>query len=221
MARSHVERFAVWKAWEGRCFWCWEPVPFKDVHKDHVLPLAAAKRHGGLEKLRELYALPPDFELDDFENWAPSCPSCNQRKGAIYPDPSPSFSVWRGIVVMNGRIARAIAEGIEAERGKAPLLAKIASAVEAGDLTKDEIQEFLRGLPEIIRKAMEIPEKLLQIAPGWLVVQRNGNSTVRPGKAQVANSATKDSSWLCPRCWHDGPWNGNICMTCGTRTFPD
>jgi hypothetical protein len=165
------ERFGVWKAWSGRCFWCREPVYFKDCHIDHLLPLSAA---GELADLITRYSLPSNFELDDYENWIPAHASCNQRKGDVLIDPSPAVALHFSAVRMNARVAKLIAETIDRDRRRALLLAKLEKAVSAGDITEADIQEILRGLPVVVKKAVEVPDNRIFLAPGWEIVERQG-----------------------------------------------
>jgi hypothetical protein len=173
-----AERFGVWKAWGGRCFWCREPVLFRNTHIDHVLPLGAAEQVGGLAALKTRYSLPADFEVDDFPNWVPACPSCNQRKSGTLLDSSPQFVLHLMHVRSKAGLAASIAAKLSEDRGKAPLLAKIMEAVSVGDITREEIEELIRDLPVVIRKAFELPEERLLIAPGWEIVERNGSQAV-------------------------------------------
>jgi len=224
---TNAQRFGVWKSWSGRCFWCKEPTVFKNCHIDHALPLRAAENEGGMATLRALYNLPSDFDLDSFSNWVPACPGCNQSKSDLLIDASPAVALILAQVRSKARLAEAIADGIERDSKKAPLIAKLAHAVTAGDITKEEIEQLLAGLPVLIRKAAELPEEVLLIAPGWKIVQRiDGRDLVIVRTAGGATgvtslSPTADYSWTCPTCGNRGPWEGVICRSCGYRSEPD
>jgi hypothetical protein len=67
----------------------------------------------GADKLRARYALPSDFDFDDFPNWVPSHPGCNKRKGQLAFDPSPELLYQLPSVQMMAKVAEATAEQIQ------------------------------------------------------------------------------------------------------------
>lgn len=165
-----AQRFGVWKAWRGRCFWCKEPVVFKNCQIDHALPLTAAEAVGGMENLREMYKLPSDFELDSFDNWIPACAGCNLFKQSRLIEASPASLLALSGARAWGHWAQTISEGIEKDARKAPLLAKLEQAITAGDITQIEIENFLAGLPTMMRRSAVLPDDVLLITPHWQVV---------------------------------------------------
>jgi hypothetical protein len=222
-AISSAQRFGVWKAWKGRCFWCREPVYFRDCHIDHLLPLASASK---LNLLIERYSLPSDFNINGFENWIPSHPGCNQRKGDTLIDPSPAFALYLTQVRTLSGLAKAVANNIEQDHRKAPLLAKLEAAISAGDISQAEIQDLISGLPMIVKKGFEVPDEHIFIAPGWEIIERKGGRDIAlvraPGGTGITSLAPDaDYSWTCPTCGNRGPWDGVICRSCGSRHMPD
>jgi hypothetical protein len=170
---TDAERFAVWKAWAGKCAFCRELVVYKNCHIDHAIPLAACSIRADRAKITTDYSLPPDFDFDDFENWVCACPGCNLLKSKAIFDASPVFLLMLTVSRQKAILAKAIKAGILADRKKAGLLVKIKNAVERGDVTEDDIRTLLTGLPVIVQKgAMEIPPETLLIAPGWRVVEK-------------------------------------------------
>lgn len=125
-------------------------------------------------------------------------------------------------------LAEAIAEAVDADAHKAKLLAKVAAAVEAGELSKDDIIELLEGLPRLITKGADggllgfQTQEVLQIAPGWSVIEERGHvRVVTDGTRAGMTSVSGDPSWICSNCGNRGPWNGIVCMSCGNREEPD
>lgn len=52
---------------------------------DHVIPEHLADQPEELQSVMTSYALPDNFDLNGFENWLPSCASCNnQKRGAVF-----------------------------------------------------------------------------------------------------------------------------------------
>ena len=74
------ERYAVWKVLGPNCQWCKEPVAFKDCHIDHIIPESILTDSEKLEDVLSKYGLTSEFDINSFENWIPTHPSCNQSK---------------------------------------------------------------------------------------------------------------------------------------------
>ena len=166
-----AERFGIWKAWKGLCAWCREPVLFKNCDKEHLIPRDA---ENNLADLIKRFGLPSDFEIESFENWVPSCSSCNKQKGTRLVDPAPLISVVFVTARHHAPLAREISKTIDSEPKKARTLARLGATVETQQLTKEEILEFLSGLPCLIQKAAAPPQEILHIAPAWDVVESGG-----------------------------------------------
>jgi 5-methylcytosine-specific restriction endonuclease McrA len=216
------QRFGVWKAWKGRCFWCREHVEFRSSHVDHVIPLDAVSAPEDAEKVREMYALPSTFGFDCYENWVPSCVDCNSKKSFTLIDPSPNFGFNLASVRARADVAKAIADAIDADAHKTKLLVQVEAAFEQGSLTAADIEDLFKGLPRLTKKADARDQEVLQIAPGWTVFQSSGYlRVVTDGTRSGMTSTSKDPSWICSRCGNKGPWNGIICLSCGNREEPD
>jgi hypothetical protein len=189
-----AQRFGVWKAWKCVCFWCREPVYFRDCHIDHLLPRASGN---DLPSLIARYNLPPDFDIEGYENLVPAHPSCNQRKSDTLVDPSPAFALYLTQARQFSVLAKAIAKKIEHDQRKAPLLAKLESAISQGDITESDIKELLSGLPVLIRKNFdEISEERIFIAPGWEIIERQGGRDIALVRAPGGTGLTS----LAPGC---------------------
>jgi 5-methylcytosine-specific restriction endonuclease McrA len=74
---SDIHRRALWEAHRKRCLYCGEPLLFKELVIDHVIPEKTAKDANRLDNLRISYALRADFDIAGDENLAPACYACN------------------------------------------------------------------------------------------------------------------------------------------------
>src|SRR4051812_28398651 len=90
-AFTYAERFAVWEAFEGRCWWCDRPVYLKDMDVDHIVPESTLDDPTRLALMIVDLGLPSTFEVNDFGNWVPACKPCNMRKGAKPPSTAPAM----------------------------------------------------------------------------------------------------------------------------------
>ena len=85
---SDIERMAIWKAHKGRCAYCGEPTPFKDLHIDHILPESLLNNTDKLEEIKTEYGLGSQFKINSYYNWIPSCSKCNRTKSnKVYSKP--------------------------------------------------------------------------------------------------------------------------------------
>jgi 5-methylcytosine-specific restriction endonuclease McrA len=69
---------ALWATYKKKCFYCNEPLAYKNIHIDHVIPIASFR--GREEEMRQNYLLNRDFNFNSLDNFVPSCPSCNYSK---------------------------------------------------------------------------------------------------------------------------------------------
>lgn len=70
-------RESLWIVYKKRCFYCGDPLLFKNMQIDHLIPNSFGKN-----KAIEEYTLDSDFELNSYNNLVPSCASCNNKKRA-------------------------------------------------------------------------------------------------------------------------------------------
>ena len=57
---SYVERYSLWRAYDGHCFFCEKPLDFQDMTVDHIVPKWLTEHP---EKLRHLRL---EYEIDIF-----------------------------------------------------------------------------------------------------------------------------------------------------------
>ena len=69
---------ALWAVYKKRCFYCGEPLAYKNIQIDHVIPVASFMGHE--EEIRQNYLLNLEFNFNSLDNFVPSCPSCNYSK---------------------------------------------------------------------------------------------------------------------------------------------
>jgi HNH endonuclease len=162
-----IQRFGVFWAWDGRCFWCREPVKFAECHIDHVIPVSAAD---SIATLRDRYSLAQTFEIDGFENWAPSCQRCNAMKRAMVLFESPAMVMHMQAVRERAPKAKSIADDFERDRAAAPLLVKLQEAVERGKISQREIEMILSKAPT--------PTQNVRLSDEWEVQTTNGKARV-------------------------------------------
>lgn len=226
---SHSERFAVWKTYGYRCFWCREPIEFKETTVDHVIAESVEENLDELSKIKAHYGLPEDFQVNSYENWVPAHSGCNSLKGETVYASSPAMIAVLDKVQKQAPEARKAQESIERQVRSGRLLAKVGTALETEELSKDDLMSLFRATspppgasetdPQILK------EPILRVsAERWTVVDsaRAGMAMVTDGKmvGMTPLSAEADITWMCPTCGSYGPWNGVICLSCGRKSDP-
>ncbi len=201
-------------AHDSLCWLCRAPTKFADMHIDHVVPfsLTGAK----LDNALRLLELPADFAIDEFQNWAPSHPSCNRIKwDGVDTPPLMIYAVKR--CRANADKARRLTKEFEDDKDAAALI----TGIEQGLASGLRSTASLRALAELA----DVPSGVeLEYADGWTLVERQGHvEVVSMGHRVGVRPApgNDDATWLCGNCHSRGPWNGVICLVCGVRSGPD
>lgn len=221
------ERWAVWKTHGPLCRWCNEPVSYKPSQVDHVLPENIEPTE--LERLKKLFGLHEDFQINSFYNWIPIHSGCNQSKSDDVFDGAPF--VGQLLKRIEAKYSEAVKqyEQMKNEPKAAKLIASLQRAIEAGTITEETINEILIEADTSDNPAVGITESakehdLLNVPFGWVTIKDEGEQifVTKDGKAgYIPKSKAPDVSWLCGYCYHYGPWNGNQCLTCGHFSYPD
>ena len=85
-----AEKYAVWHAYNKCCHICEEPITFKALTIDHIIP-ESLENSDDLIQLLNYYNLPENYKINSFQNWAPSCAKCNGRKSVKVLNKSPGL----------------------------------------------------------------------------------------------------------------------------------
>lgn len=154
---SYIERYALWKAYDGRCFYCEEPLDFQDMTVDHVVPERYAQHPDELARIRRNYDIDetiPSFQVNDFSNWVPAHPrKCNTRKGAELFPKKMLLLILHEVQRKLPRVREQL-RVLQIARGRANMLGSLGAAIEKQHLTIDAVREFLTTL-ESERRATE------------------------------------------------------------------
>jgi hypothetical protein len=142
-APSFRMRVAIWRTNEQRCFFCAEPVMFRNMEIDHLIPRVVNEVK--LSKLIASLELPVDFHVDDTLNLVPTHGDCNRRKGATeFSEGSLRFFIetWRS---KQARLRRELEWGSRAAENEAAILT-LALRIEDGKLSLPEAIATLESL---------------------------------------------------------------------------
>ena len=219
---STAEKFGVWDAHGGVCFWCGEPLEFRHSTVDHILPEVLEKNKRELASVIESFGLPPEFQINDFSNWVPAHSNCNSKKNKTVFAKSPVFIASLEYASRRAPRARAIFGKVAKNRKKGKVLAMLEDAATEGLVTQEDIKELFGGLEPIQPIKTQQPLSL-RISSRWTVVQQNG-AVAFVTNGVVGGYTTldpnPDPSFICPFCSQPGPWNGVVCLSCNRISDP-
>ena len=237
---SQAERYIVYLADGGKCFWCGIPVFYSDVQVDHVFPEDLLDHPAELQRVKVEYGLGDNFNLNGFENWVTCHQGCNLRKRNTLLHNAPRTLMMASMLMARApKLAmesRKFAERKYAER----ILGMLASGLTAGSISRADVLELVEDPPRISivsatpAVTIHISKDIELIVPnsptasvaslGWKIHWVSGNiAYVNDGRVggMIPNVANPHPSWLCSRCGCYGPWDGIICRNCGNREEPD
>lgn len=222
------ERYAVYKVFNGKCQWCGEPLEFKDLNIDHLIPEVLLQRPEDLKKILDSYGLDDSFKINDFDNWIPMHQNCNNRKNDAVYSQMPIILTLLNRCALNKDQARRIKSKLEKEPKKAEILIRIKSALDKEVIDTEGLQQFILdySLEDIDNESKTEIDRLIKLGilkvidhDKWAVSKILNDSEVFVTDGKLGGIAPRDLpphiSWLCPNCLHFGPWDGNRCLNCG------
>jgi len=213
---SHAERFGIWEAHKGVCYWCCVPLEFRDVTIDHLVPESLDSN--AVAEVIATYGLSPEFLVNDFQNWVPAHGSCNASKGDRLFDQSPALIKAFDDARRRGERARSIADKLERDATKARALSVIGEATSRGVISKEDVLGLFAAA------AQAPPSGSVDIG----LAQYPVSSSVSVYRSSFDTYAYSDSGIMvtypggptfkppatCPHCGAAGPWHGNVCSVC-------
>lgn len=127
MSKTRIEtavRWALYEAYNHKCFYCDKPIEWNCLEIDHIIPETYEKH---LDTIIDMYGLEKDFNINSLQNLAPAHSSCNRRKSDILANSS-SVRFWLMLTKQNLHKVEKEIKRIK----KNANFEKITSAVECG-----------------------------------------------------------------------------------------
>ncbi len=151
---SFAERYAVWSRHRRLCCLCGEPLRLAETTIDHFIPESLLEKHEEREKVFREYGLPPDFNINGFENWQPCHNGCNQKKGSKPLKIVPlNLGILEALIRDAPKVAR-IRDEVLQNIKKDVIFSRIYAALEKETITVEDLQLFVEdigGLTEVIK----------------------------------------------------------------------
>ncbi|MBO1907028.1 hypothetical protein KHP60_21180 [Microvirga sp. 3-52] len=202
---------------------------------DHIIPEYLLSRPSELVGHLISYGLPSDFDLNSYENWMPSCSSCNNKKRSTLFEATPIFQiVLQEARAKADKCRKAATQAIsDAALAKALNVVERSVADESLNLVDLEplIVAFAKARPDALRalrdrvsshiiefKTFGTADPEFRITPFFKVLYTSGAIRVVQtplGTGYVPTEEKPHSSFYCGHCGSKGPWNGARCLSCG------
>lgn len=135
-------RTALWRAHNRRCLYCEEPIPWRHLEIDHVVPERLEDDPTAREAALRECGLPMDWEIRGERNLAPACERCNLTKhGSLLP-------AGQTILLLN-KVAAKLALVVDhqarlvREAKSDALRVKVALALAQGTLSASELEDLV------------------------------------------------------------------------------
>lgn len=212
-----VERHAVFTLHGERCYVCGQPLTLKTMEVDHVVPETLQDDLTRLAHVLTTLGRAPDFNLQSYENWMPTCGSCNGKKGD---------TVWEPSLLVQGALQRAkdkapdcalLATKTVSERKVYNALNVLERASENGHLTDDVLDE-LEKYQRTVREPEHMAEPV-RVSPRYelhQVLKDDGYIRTVQGPFGVGSGPSGYASphARCGACGNQY-FNGARCISCG------
>ena len=219
---SKAKRYALWKIHDGKCFWCGEPIRYRDVTIDHVIPESLADKPDELARIKTLYSLPNAFQINDYCNWVPCHGTCNSsKKDKIFKASPAMVKILEGIEKQSEGAAQ-IEQKVTNDKKFDDILGRLDALVEKDAISNTELVELFSDSKEEEKKLLgQIDQHIKRVSDVWTVVKLNNDvATVTDGAVIGRTPIGKDVhyTWECPFCKSYGPWSGVLCLSCGRKS---
>lgn len=201
-----AERWAVFKAHGStggtKCWLCGEPLNFREMAIDHVLPEHLIGDKEERDRALHQFSLPADFDLNSFENWLPAHGPCNVSKHDHIFRPTPLIQMWMDRARRKAARARDLCSEWHGEAQIAKAVAKLATsnvlspqALEliAQDYARANSEQILTGtrtVPSTGRDVLgwsEAAPRYHYTPPNEVRLAPNLAVTFNPGQTRDAN----------------------------------
>jgi len=186
-----IERFAIWKCHEERCWLCTEPLSYKETSIDHFFPenlLEDDKKR--LTMLHEYGLVDENFNINGFENWLPSHIACNQRKATKTLNFMPGNSIVLDNLIKKSAKVRETVKKLSDNKKKDKIFASLLIAIEIETITFGDLLEFIKPISDS-ENIQFIPKDLILLSNGYWV---HKNDVAREGPCECEKKHCVDSN---------------------------
>jgi hypothetical protein len=141
-----AEHFAIWHVYGQKCFYCEQPLAFREITIDHIIPEHISDDAEQLQAIKIQYGLNTDFSINDYCNWVPAHPHCNRGKGTTVYPATPALIMILEKVQRKGKQARKEADRIKRNMKGDNVLWKLGIALQGGIVSGDDVMVVLNSI---------------------------------------------------------------------------
>lgn len=187
---------------------------------DHIIPEYLADQPEELQSVISSYALPDSFDLNSFENWLPSCASCNNQKRGTVFKALPIFAVQLQRASDKASKARELATETRSKQQVSRAITILEAANEKGTLGELQLSR-LKPLVEYHNehREPELSDSPIMLAPLLEILSQDGELITVKGPYGIGVGRANPPSYgnfRCSSCGHSA-WNGARCVVCGEQ----
>ncbi|WP_159519952.1 HNH endonuclease [Sunxiuqinia indica] len=216
----YSQKYAIWKNYDMKCFWCGEPLRIMDVTIDHIIPERLLDSEEEFMEIKEKYSLADAFQINDFCNWVPCHSTCNSKKGKrVFPG-SPAFLMIIDGVLRKSEKVKDYHDKLLSNVKTDKQIGELLTNLEKGVISDSDLLILLTRTKYKHYNYAEKENKFKELIPdGWKLIDIDdyGHGVIANGKASglIPLTVEPHHSWRCPHCHEFGPWHGSRCVNCG------
>ena len=221
------ERYAIWETYNHQCFFCGEPLSFKDTTIDHLFPETLLEKPEELETIKAKYSLPSNFEINNFCNWVPTHQICNGKKSTSIIRDSPMFLLSVEKVQEKSLYVKKKYDNTNKFKKTDKIIARLLTDLANGNISNDDLLKLSESTSIFYFNKPDINvHELYYLPEGWKIMSINRETkSLRVTNGKIAGNIpiehSPHPSWLCPTCFKYGPWEGSRCCNCGHYHYTD
>jgi hypothetical protein len=135
-------RIGLWEAHGRRCTYCGNPLGYRELEIDHIIPQHLRSNGQALAQLLSTLELPSDFDLNDRLNLLPVHSHCNGKKSGMVFQPQNIRFYLELVSRLADRVTTEEEQYIRRSRGDR-ILAALQLALQSGDLSREQVAKFV------------------------------------------------------------------------------
>jgi len=136
-----AQRIAIWRAHSQRCVYCGEPLSFRELDIDHIIPEDLKDDECEFQRVKVDCGLPLDFDINSSANFLPVHRHCNRTKSNQILQPVRALYFLEVALGKEPAVRKHI-QALALQSQKDKVLAAVAAALETGTISMDEVTEL-------------------------------------------------------------------------------
>lgn len=137
--KNDIVRAALFYEYEGKCFYSNEPLRYKEMHIDHIIPQGLTNEK--IKGIISVLGLPEDFNINSLYNLVPCNPNVNEVKNKnTYPEAFLGHCIYDKTTKKVDKVKNRI-EQLKIDKNIDKAIAKLVATAE-GSIGKEELERI-------------------------------------------------------------------------------